>query len=98
MEHNIEIEFADIFECSCGYKYEGPQRSAVENAHLYVNRFVEDDEDKSESEKFFAKFSILLDHIENGEVSLVPCHYKSEWGVTEEGAFRVVINPKEVGE
>ena len=55
-------------------------------------------EPQSESEKFFAKVSILLDHIENGEVSLVPCHYKSEWGVTEEGGFRIVVTPREVGE
>ena len=89
MEHNIRIEWADVFECSCGYKYEGPNRGAIENAHLYVNHFVEDDEDKSESEKFFAKASIFLDHVENGEVLFVP----EETRLMTHVAFRIVINP-----
>lgn len=42
VKHNIVTEFADIFECACGYRYEGPNRSDIEIAHLYVNHFVDD--------------------------------------------------------
>ena len=50
----------------------------------------------SESEKFFAKASILLDHIENGEVELMPRgeHDGGEWFPF--GGYRVIITPKEV--
>lgn len=35
-------EWADVFECSCGFAYEGENRVEVERAHLYVNKFVDD--------------------------------------------------------
>ena len=47
-----------------------------------------------ESEKFFAKASILLDRIENGEVSFVPDNYWTN--APDTGAFQIVITPKEV--